>query len=70
MTPRVVVLRGTAASPWELRPWERLRESGAADVEVVVPPDNQYDTATVGLPQADVGTLSCACRRGGPGSCC
>jgi len=58
MKPRVVVLRGTAASPWELRPWERLHGAGAADVAVVVPPDNQYDTATVGLPQAEVGTLS------------
>ena len=58
MKPRVVVLRGTAASPWELRPWERLHADGAADVTVVVPPDNQYDTTTVGLPRADVGTLS------------
>lgn len=55
--PRVVVLRGTAASPWELRPWERLHAAGEADVTVVVPPDNQYDTTTVGLPQADVGTV-------------
>lgn len=55
--PRVVVLRGTAASPWELRPWERLHAAGEAEVTVVVPPDNQYDTTTVGLPQADVGTV-------------
>jgi glycosyltransferase involved in cell wall biosynthesis len=55
--PRVVVLRGTAASPWELRPWERLHAAGEADVTVVVPPDNQYDTTTVGLPKADVGTV-------------
>lgn len=58
MRPRVVVLRGTAASPWELRPWERLHDAGRAEVVVVVPPDNQYDTATVSLPKAEVGTMS------------
>lgn len=55
--PRVVVLRGTAASPWELRPWERLHDARHADVTVVVPPDNQYETATVSLPKAEVGTV-------------
>lgn len=57
MTPRVVVLRGTAASSWELRPWERLHESGGAEVAVVVAPDNQYDTATVALPKVAVPTV-------------
>lgn len=65
MTPRVVVLRGTAASPWELRPWERLHERGDADVTVVVPPDNHYDTTTVALPQEAVGTVG-ARMPGGP----
>jgi glycosyltransferase involved in cell wall biosynthesis len=58
MTARVVVLRGTAASPWELRPWERLHDAGGADVVVVVAPDNQYDTTTVSLPKIEVGTVS------------
>ena len=39
MRPRVVVLRGTAANPWELRPWERLRRHAApgATLQVSVP---------------------------------
>jgi glycosyltransferase involved in cell wall biosynthesis len=54
--PRVVLLRGTAASPWELRPWERLHQSGAADVSVVVPPDNLYALSDVELPTVEVRT--------------
>jgi glycosyltransferase involved in cell wall biosynthesis len=50
MTPRVVLLRGTAANPWELRPWELLHADGAAHVSLVVPPDNLYDTEQVSLP--------------------
>ena len=45
----VVVLRGTAANPWDLRPWEALHASGRADVSVVVPPDNNYDVASIAL---------------------
>jgi glycosyltransferase involved in cell wall biosynthesis len=57
MTPRVVVLRGTAANPWDLRPWERLHAAGDADVSAVVPPDNLYDTATLGIPRVAVRTI-------------
>jgi glycosyltransferase involved in cell wall biosynthesis len=57
MTPRVVVLRGTAANPWELRPWERLREEGFADVRLVVAPDNIHPTETLRLPAATVRTV-------------
>ena len=45
MTPRVVLLRGTAANPWELGPWERLHTDGDLEVTLVVPPDNLYDTS-------------------------
>jgi glycosyltransferase involved in cell wall biosynthesis len=42
---RVVVLRGTAANPWDLRPWEELGE--AYDVSVLVPDNNQYDVGAL-----------------------
>ena len=46
MSPRrVVVLRGTAANPWDLRAWEDLGPEW--DVSVVVPPNNQFDTGAV-----------------------
>jgi glycosyltransferase involved in cell wall biosynthesis len=48
--PRVVVLRGTAANPWDLGPWERLHADGLARVAVVVPPDNLYDVGGLALP--------------------
>jgi glycosyltransferase involved in cell wall biosynthesis len=56
MAPRVVVLRGTSANPWELRPWERLRDAGDFDVQLVVPPDNAYDTSSLRLPTVRVRT--------------
>lgn len=43
--PRVVVLRGTAANPWDLRPWEDL--SGDWDVQVLVPENNGYDVTAL-----------------------
>ncbi|MGB2710524.1 MAG: glycosyltransferase family 4 protein, partial [Conexibacter sp.] len=42
---RVVVLRGTAANPWDLRPWEELGER--YDVAVLVPRANQYDVGAL-----------------------
>jgi glycosyltransferase involved in cell wall biosynthesis len=67
MTPRVVVLRGTAASPWELRPWERIHRSGAAEVSVVIPPDNLYPVAGVDLPTVEVRTTGVLMPPGPPG---
>jgi glycosyltransferase involved in cell wall biosynthesis len=67
MTPRVVVLRGTAANQWELRPWERLHAEGAAVVSVVVPPDNLYDTAALELPMVEVRTTGALMPPGPPG---
>jgi glycosyltransferase involved in cell wall biosynthesis len=54
--PRVVVLRGTAANPWDLRPWEAVHASGVAEVGVVVPPDNDYDVSSLSLPRVEVRT--------------
>lgn len=42
---RVVVLRGAAANPWDLRPWEDLGEH--YDVSVLVPDNNQYDVGAL-----------------------
>jgi glycosyltransferase involved in cell wall biosynthesis len=68
MTPRVVVLRGTAANPWELRPWERLYQRGEAEVSVVVPPDNQYDVSALRVPSATVRTTGAYMPPGPPGA--
>jgi glycosyltransferase involved in cell wall biosynthesis len=67
MTPTVVVLRGTAANQWELRPWERLHAEGAALVRVVVPPDNLYDTSSLDLPTVEVRTTGALMPPGPPG---
>lgn len=67
MTPRVVVLRGTAANPWELRPWEQLHEDGSADVRLVIAPDNLYATSTLRLPAATVRTVGALMPPGPPG---
>lgn len=56
MKRRVVLLRGTAANPWELRPWERLHAEGELDVRLVVPPDNLYDASSLELPTVEVRT--------------
>jgi len=68
MTPSVVLLRGTAVNPWELRPWERLHDSGSADVRVVVAPDNQFDVSTLSLPQVRVRTAGASMPPGPPGA--
>ena len=57
MTTRVVLLRGTAANPWELHPWEQLHEDGAVQVRLVVPPDNLYETSSIRLPTTKVRTV-------------
>jgi glycosyltransferase involved in cell wall biosynthesis len=46
--PRVDLLRGHAANPWELRAWERLQDR--FDVRVLVTGSNAFDTSTVRLP--------------------
>jgi glycosyltransferase involved in cell wall biosynthesis len=39
--PRVVLLRGHNANPWDLRPWERLQDD--FDVSVLVTGSNRFD---------------------------
>ena len=45
--PRVVVLRGHSANPWDLRPWEALRDR--YDVSVAVTGSNLFDVDGVEL---------------------
>ncbi len=46
--PRVVLLRGHNANPWDLRPWELLRDE--FDVSVLVTGSNRYDLEDLELP--------------------
>ena len=66
MSRRVVVLRGRAANPWDLRPWREL--GGDYDVAVLVPDTNAYDTTGLGLEQVPVRTVSSRMPRGRPGA--
>lgn len=50
--PRVVVLRGHAANPWDLRPWEDL--TSAWDVEVLVTGSNLHDLGDLGITRTPV----------------
>jgi glycosyltransferase involved in cell wall biosynthesis len=54
VTRRVVVLRGTAANPWDLRPWEDLGDE--YHVQVLVPPNNLYATESLTLERVPVPT--------------
>jgi len=45
--PRVVLLRGHNANPWDLRPWERLRDE--FEVVVLVTGSNVYDLEDLDL---------------------
>ena len=45
--PRVVLLRGHNANPWDLRPWELLRDD--FDVSVLVTGSNRFDLEDLGL---------------------
>jgi glycosyltransferase involved in cell wall biosynthesis len=56
MKPRVAVLRGLQANPWELRPWRALAD--AYDVTVLVPERNTFDADTIGLDRTPVQTVS------------
>jgi glycosyltransferase involved in cell wall biosynthesis len=67
MTPRVVVLRGTAVNPWELTPWECLHRRGEINVGLVVPPDNLYDVSAIALPTRRVRTVGSLMPPGAPG---
>ncbi len=53
--PRVVLLRGHSANPWDLRPWELLR--GRFDVGLLVTGANAYDVSGLELPVERVGSV-------------
>ncbi len=46
--PRVILLRGHNANPWDLRPWELLRDE--LDISVLVTGSNRYDLEDLALP--------------------
>jgi glycosyltransferase involved in cell wall biosynthesis len=52
---RVVVLRGTTANPWDLRPWEELADE--FDVTVLVAANNEFDISRVPLRQVPIRTV-------------
>jgi glycosyltransferase involved in cell wall biosynthesis len=55
VTPRVLVLRGHNANPWDLRPWELLRDE--FEVSVLVTGSNRYDLEDLGVPVVRGGAL-------------
>jgi glycosyltransferase involved in cell wall biosynthesis len=63
---RIVVLRGRAASPWDLRPWQELGDP--YEVAVLVPDTNDYDASGIGLQRVPVRTVSSRLPRGRVGA--
>jgi glycosyltransferase involved in cell wall biosynthesis len=53
--PRVVLLRGHSANPWDLRPWELL--SDRYDVHVAVTKSNAFELGSLTLPVEHVGAV-------------
>lgn len=53
--PRVVLLRGHNANPWDLRPWELLRDD--YDVTVLVSASNRFELEDLALPAVPVRTV-------------
>jgi glycosyltransferase involved in cell wall biosynthesis len=53
--PRIVILRGHSATPWELRPWELLAER--YDVRVLATGSNPFDLGSLSLPVDRVGAV-------------
>jgi glycosyltransferase involved in cell wall biosynthesis len=64
-TPRVVLLRGHSANPWDLRPWELLRDR--FDVRVLVTGSNAFDLSGLALPVDHVGAVRDRLPRGRAG---
>ncbi len=62
----MIVLRGRAANPWDLRPWRELPDP--YDVSVLVPDTNDFDTAGIGLERIPVRTTSSRLPRGRVGA--
>ncbi len=53
--PRVILLRGHNANPWDLRPWELL--SDRYDVTCLVTASNEFDTSAVPVPLQRISAL-------------
>lgn len=53
--PRVIVLRGHNANPWDLRPWEELADR--FDVLCLVTGSNRFDVSTARVPRARIRAL-------------
>jgi glycosyltransferase involved in cell wall biosynthesis len=53
--PRVVILRGHHANPWDLRPWEQLE---GFDVSVVVTGSNVFEVGSLSLDRVRLRALS------------
>lgn len=60
--PRVVLLRGHLANPWDLRPWEELTDR--FDISVVLTGSNVFGLAPLDLPTARIRALSDSLPRG------
>lgn len=60
----VVVLRGIAASPWDLAQFAELERRGNHRVTVAVSPANEFDPSTLPISQVKVRTVSSLLPRG------
>lgn len=64
--PRILVVRGDLANPWELRPWELLQER--FDVAYLGTPRNWFDVSQIQLRRIPVKTLGGHLPRGKVGA--
>ena len=55
--PKVVIVRGHQANPWELRPWEEPAIAERFEVSYLRSHRGWFDTATVGLESREVRTM-------------
>ena len=53
--PRILIVRGQLATPWELRPWAELPER--FDVSYLLTRSNEFDTGSVPLRAQPVTSL-------------
>lgn len=53
--PRVLIVRGRLATPWELRPWSQLPRR--FDVSYLLTPSNEFDATAIDLHPERVATL-------------
>ena len=63
--PRVVLLRGHSANPWDLRPWELLLDR--FDVRVLITGSNAFDVSRLAVPVERVDALRDRLPRGRAG---